>query len=98
MLGAASPLVLAPYYVYFVYLAAWQQSLAGSWLGLMIRGLVKIGLAAVVAAMLANINIDLSAVTLGNVTIDLSIIWDVTKVFAPLLLIISGLRDLGVRL
>jgi len=77
---------------------AWRESLASSWLGRMIRGIVKIAFATVILALLSNINIDLSNVTLGGATIDLSIIWDVTKIFAPILLIFSGLRDLGVSL
>lgn len=77
---------------------SWREGLASSWLGNIIRGIVKIALATVLLTLLSNINIDLSSVTLGGTTIDLSIIWDVTKVFAPILLIFSGLRDMGVRL
>ncbi|MEB3861202.1 MAG: hypothetical protein GSR84_03155 [Desulfurococcales archaeon] len=76
----------------------WQDAMASSWLGLMIRGIVKIALAAVIAAMLGGVNMNLSSVSIGGVTVDLSIIWDTIRVFAPLLLVISGLRDLGVRL
>ena len=76
----------------------WQQAASSSWLGLAIRGIVKLALAAVIAAMLGSINLDLSNVTIGGTTVDLSVIWDVVKVFAPLMLVVSGLRDLGVRL
>jgi hypothetical protein len=80
-----------------VVYVSWQEALGQSFLGTMIRGIVKIALAAVIAALLGNINLDLSAVTIGNTTVDLSVIWDVTKALAPLMLVISGLRDLGVR-
>ncbi len=76
----------------------WQESLGQTYIGLMIRGITKIALAAVIAALLSGINLDLSAVTIGGTTVDLSVIWDVTKALAPLMLVISGLRDLGVRL
>lgn len=77
---------------------SWREGLSNSWLGGILRGIIKIGIAGVVAIMLNGINMDLSNVTLGGTTIDLSIIWDVIRIFAPLLLIVSGLRDMGVRL
>lgn len=77
---------------------SWREGLSGSWLGGILRGVTKIGLASAIAVILNNINMDLSSISLGGTTIDLSIIWDVTRVFAPLLLIYSGLKDMGVRL
>ena len=77
---------------------SWREGLAGSWLGSIIRGIVKITLATAIAAILGNINMDLSSVTIGGVTVNLQVIWDVTRIFAPILLIFSGLRDMGVRL
>ena len=77
---------------------SWREGLTGSWLGGIIRGVVKITLATAIAAILGNINMDLSSVTIGGVTVNLQVIWDVTRIFAPILLIFSGLRDMGVRL
>lgn len=76
----------------------WQESLGQSYIGLMIRGITKIALAAVVASLLGAVNLNLSAVNIGGVTVNLQVIWDVTKALAPLMLVISGLRDLGVKL
>ncbi|ALL00062.1 hypothetical protein Pyrde_0012 [Pyrodictium delaneyi] len=77
---------------------SWQSAVSNTWLGRILRGIVKLGLAGAIAAILGNINMDLSAVTIGSTTVDLSVMWDLVKVFAPLLLIISGLRDLGVEI
>ena len=77
---------------------SWREGLTGSWLGGIIRGIVKLTLATAIAAILGNINMDLSSVTIGGVTVNLQVIWDVTRIFAPILLIFSGLRDMGVRL
>ena len=76
----------------------WGDSLGESYLGRVVRGIVKIALAAVVLALLQNINIDLSNVELGGTVINLDIIWDVVRVFGPVIMILDGLRDLGVRL
>ena len=75
---------------------SWRDALSESWLGRFIRGFVKIGSAAALAALLSSINMDLSSVDIGGVTVNLSFVWDLIRVFAPLLLIISGLRDMGV--
>ena len=77
---------------------SWREGLTGSWLGGIIRGIVKLTLATAIAAILGNINMDLSSVTIGGVTVNLQVIWDVTRIFAPILLIFSGLRDMGVKL
>ena len=64
------------------------------WLGAWIRGFAKIGSAAVLAAILNNLNVDFSNTPVG----DFSFIWELIKAFAPLLLVVSGLRDIGVRI
>jgi hypothetical protein len=79
-------------------LLSWTQGLQGTWIGGIIRGIVKIALAAVIATILGNVNLDLSNVTIGSTTVNLEIVWDVIVAFGPLLLVLSGLRDIGVRL
>ena len=76
---------------------SWRDALASTWIGRIITGIIKLALIPVVIAILNSINLDLSNIDLGGTTIDLSVIVTVVKVFAPLFLLISGLRDLGVR-
>jgi len=74
-----------------------EESLSQTYLGRIAIGILKIILAGVVGAILANINIPTSG-TIGGQTIDLTVVVEAVKVFAPLLLLLSGLRDLGVRI
>ncbi len=69
-----------------------------SYLSRVVRGIIKIVLAGIIAAFLASLNIDLSNVTIGGQTVNLQVIWDVIRVFGPLAMVVDGLRDLGVRL
>lgn len=61
------------------------------------RGIIKIVLAPVVFALLSGINITASG-SIGGVQVDLGVVVDIIKVFGPLFLLLSGLRDIGVRL
>ena len=69
-----------------------RDAVEGTWLGRWIRGFAKIGAAGVVATILNNIDVDFSNTPVG----DFSFVWNLIKAFAPLLLVISGLRDIGV--
>ncbi len=61
------------------------------------RGIIKIVLAPVVFALLSGINITATG-TIGGTQVDLGVVIDIVKVFGPLFLLLSGLRDIGVRL
>ena len=74
-----------------------EESLRQTYLGRIMIGLLKILLAGIVAGILVNVNIPASG-TIGGQNIDLTIVVEAIKVFAPLLLLLSGLRDLGVRI
>jgi hypothetical protein len=58
-----------------------------------------IALAGVVLGILNALPIGSIVIDLGNnTTADLTIIWTIIKVFAPLLMVVDGLRRMGVRL
>ena len=76
----------------------WGDSLGESYLGRIVRGIVKIALAGVILALLSNVDINLSSVSIGGTTVNLQVIWDVIRIFGPLFMVVDGLRDLGVRL
>jgi len=64
-----------------------------------VRGLIKIVLAMPIFYILSAVDWGfLSNVTIGNNTADLSMIGPIIVAFAPLMLILSGLRDMGVRM
>jgi hypothetical protein len=73
------------------------EALQDTYIGRLALGFIKILLATALAAILANININASGTVAGQ-NVDLTVVVEVIKVFAPLLLVISGLRDLGVRI
>ena len=76
---------------------SWQEALKESWFGQFLRGLMKLALAGVIVALLNALNLP-STVSVAGQNIDLSIVVLVIKVFAPLLLVISALHDMGVRI
>ncbi len=71
-----------------------------TWFSRMIRGIIKLGIATVIFGLLTAVTsaIDLSNVTLGDQTVNLAIILDVIKIFAPIALILSALHDMGIKL
>jgi len=73
---------------------SWRESLSNTFLGRFILGMIKIAAATLLATILNNLNLDFSNTPVG----DFSFIWQIIKAFAPLLLVLSGLRDLGVRI
>lgn len=76
----------------------WER-LSNHPLGGIIQGLILIALAGVVMGILNSIPIGSITLQIAeNQTADLTIIWTIIKVFAPLLMVLSGLRKMGVKL
>lgn len=70
-----------------------------TWFGRMIRGILKLALASMLIALITALaNITLPSITIGNQSVDMTVILQVVCAFAPILLIISALRDLGVNI
>ncbi len=67
-------------------------------IGRIIQGLLLISLSGVVLAILNALPITKLTIPTGNGTADITIIWTLTKIFAPLLMVIEGLRKMGVRI
>ena len=74
-----------------------EDSLRETYLGRIAVGILKIILAGIVAGILSTVNIPTTG-SIGGQNIDLTVVVEAVKVFAPLLLLLSGLRDLGVRI
>jgi hypothetical protein len=66
--------------------------------GNIIRGIIKLAMAPAVAALTYQAGSTVQDVTINNSTIPLSLIFTIMGGFVPILLIWSGLRDLGVEL
>jgi hypothetical protein len=66
-------------------------------IGAIIRGFLKLALAPVIVALVSAIPPG-GSITVAGTTIDTGTLLAVIKVFVPLLLVASGLRDFGVKL
>ena len=77
---------------------SWREGLSNTWMGRIMRGIVKLALATLIITLLNNVPIDLTSATIGGSTYNLQVLVDVIKVFAPVALILSALADFGVRL
>ena len=77
---------------------SWREGISNSWIGRILRGIIKLVLIPLIISLLNAVNINLSNVNIGGSTYDLSVLVTVIKIFAPLLLLLSALRDFGVEL
>lgn len=79
---------------------SWGDTFGNTWFGRIMRGIIKLGIATAIFAMLTAVTnaIDLSNVSIGGNYVNLQVIIDVIKVFAPIALIISALHDMGIKL
>lgn len=75
-----------------------MSRLFGGPFGGIIRGIVKLAMAPAVAALVYQAGAAVQDVQIGDSTIPLSLIFTVIGGFVPILLIWSGLKDLGVEL
>jgi hypothetical protein len=66
--------------------------------GNIIRGIIKLAMAPAVASLTYQAGSAVQDITMGNSTIPLSLIFTIIGGFVPILLIWSGLRDLGVNI
>lgn len=79
-------------------MSTWWDRLGESGLGRVIQGLLLISLAGVVMGILSSIPVGKLEIPAGNGTVDITIVWTLIKVFAPVLMVVSGLRRMGVRI
>lgn len=75
-----------------------MSRILGGPLGGIIRGIIKLAVAPAIAALVMQTGQAVQDVNIGDTTIPLSLVFTVVAGFVPILLIWSGLRDLGVEL
>ncbi|MEM4557873.1 MAG: hypothetical protein QW251_03675 [Desulfurococcaceae archaeon] len=74
---------------------SWAKDFFNTRLGKVILGIIKLSLAQLVIALMNSISLGPDPVISG-ITIPVNTMFNVIRAFAGILLIISGLRDLGV--
>ncbi|MEM4958832.1 MAG: hypothetical protein QXX12_03040 [Nanopusillaceae archaeon] len=76
-------------------MSSWGKDFFNTRLGRIILGIIKLSLAQLVIALMNTVNLGPDPV-IGGVTVPINTLFNVIRAFAGILLIISGLRDLGV--
>ena len=76
------------------------STFGNSYLGRIVKGFIKLGIAIALFGLLNTVTgaIDLSNATIGGTTVNLQVVVDVVRVFAPIALVVSALRDFGIEL
>lgn len=76
----------------------WSQDIFQSPLGRIFLGIIKLALAGFLIALVSTFQSFAGDITIGSLTIPVGTIIQLIIAFFPILLLISALRDLGVRL
>lgn len=76
-------------------MSTWAKDFFNTKLGRIILGIIKLSLAQLIIALMNAISLGPDPV-IGGVTVPINTLFNIIRAFTGILLVISGLRDLGV--